>query len=71
MTTYAAETKTSVMTKKDFQEMRKALIKHGLPIKKTECGNGYKLVLPNGLYLLKAMNGSNGYLVKYVKDLFA
>ncbi len=67
---FAEETTSSIWTKKNFQEMRKDFKAQGFDIKKTADGNGYELKIGD-LLLLKAMNGSSGYLVTHVKTLFA
>jgi hypothetical protein len=71
MNKFATETVSHVWTKPMMQQVRRDFKRQGLNITKTEDGNGYELKLPNGLLLLKAMNGSQGYLVRHVYNLFA
>lgn len=69
-TKYATEkTVSKVWGKSYFQEIRKTLISQGFNVEKIN--GGYELRLPKGELLLKAMNGSNGYLVRHVHNLFA
>ena len=57
-----------VINKKETQQMIKALRDAKLPIKKIE--SGYELKTKDDIILFKAMIGSNGYLVRYAKELF-
>lgn len=61
---------SKVWTKPQTQNAIKALRKAGLPVNKTNDGNGYELIHPKAGLLFKAMNGSNGYLVRYDERLF-
>lgn len=68
MVKFVKQTTSRIMTKPEFQVMRKALIKQGFDVKKLD--GGYELVHTDGLLLMRAMIGTKGYLVRYVKDLF-
>jgi hypothetical protein len=59
-----------VWTKSMFQSVRRSVKQQGFDIVKTTDGNGYEWKGPDGRLLLKAMNGSNGYLVRFIEDLF-
>ena len=63
----STEYKTRLMAKKDFQQLRNDFKAQGFPVLKID--SGYILHLGDTL-LLKAMNGSRGYLVRYKADLF-
>ena len=58
-----------IFSKPEFQVMRKALLSQDMPIVKID--NGYEMINKNGVLLLRAMNGRNGYLVRMVDNLFA
>jgi len=62
------KTCSRIWSKSDFQEMLKAVRKQGFIVSKID--SGYTMHANNGVLLLRAMNGRNGYLVRQVCDLF-
>lgn len=62
------KTISRVWPKREFQEMLTAVRKQNLIVNKLD--GGYTIHAQNGVLVLKAMNGSRGYLVRMVADLF-
>lgn len=58
-----------VYTKPNVQAMLKALRTSGATVEKLDAG--YVAKDPNGHEIFKAMNGSRGYLVRHVENLFS
>ena len=58
-----------VFSKSEFQNMRRALLEQDMPIVKID--NGYEMKSSRGVLLLRAMNGTNSYLVRMLDGLFA
>lgn len=59
---------TKIWAKKETQTTLAALRRHGYQVEKIN--SGYCVTHPNGTQVLKAMNGNNGYLVRYDERLF-
>ena len=57
-----------IMAKKDFQNLRKDFKEQGFNVVKIP--DGYECHHNNGMLLLRAMNGSRGYLVRHIEGLF-
>jgi hypothetical protein len=63
------KTISRVYPKRNLQAMLTALRQAGLEV--TKLSAGYECVTPSGVTLLKAMNGSRGYLTTHAADLFS
>jgi len=59
---------TRIYPKRTLQAMLKALRSAGLTV--TRLDAGYECKTDKGLVVLKAMNGSRGYLTTHAADLF-
>ena len=62
-------TVTRIWTKRQTQQVFKQLRAAGLTVNKIN--NGYEVVNDNNVLFLKAMNGTNSYLIRSVDFLLA
>lgn len=62
------ETRSRLWPKRAFQDMLTDVRRQGLTV--TKLDGGYEMTNNNGVLLLRAMQGNNGYLVRAIADLF-